>query len=123
MACNHAGMVDKGILLFNSMQETYGIDPEIEHFSCLIDFLGRAGRLNEAEDYMRKFPFGQDPVVLGNLLSACRLHGDVVMGERLAKQLLKLQPVSTSPYVLLSNLYASDEMWDCVCRGDKDVEG
>ncbi|XWS28139.1 hypothetical protein CRYUN_Cryun25bG0039900 [Craigia yunnanensis] len=123
MACNHAGMVDKGILLFNSMQETYGIDPEIEHFSCLIDLLGRAGRLNEAEDYTRKFPFGQDPVVLGSLLSACRLHGDVIMGERLAKQLLKLQPVITSPYVLLSNLYASDEMWDCVAEARKMLKG
>ncbi|XP_022730812.1 pentatricopeptide repeat-containing protein At3g49170, chloroplastic-like [Durio zibethinus] len=123
MACNHAGMVDEGLRLFNSMQETYGIAPEIEHFSCLIDLLGRAGRLNEAEDYMRKFPFGQDPVVLGSLLSACRLHGDVVMGERLAKQLLKLQPVSTSPYVLLSNLYASDEMWDCVAEARKKLKG
>ncbi|XVE71883.1 hypothetical protein DITRI_Ditri10aG0187500 [Diplodiscus trichospermus] len=119
MACNHVGMVDEGLLLFNSMQETYGFAPDIEHFSCLIDLLGRAGRLNEAEHYLRKFPFGQDPVILGSLLSACRLHGDVAMGERLAKQLLKLQPGSTSPYVLLSNLYASDEMWDCVAEARK----
>ncbi|XVE98845.1 hypothetical protein REPUB_Repub03eG0143600 [Reevesia pubescens] len=123
VACNHAGMVDEGILLFNSMQETYGIAPDIEHFSCFMDLLGRAGRLNEAEDYMRKFRFGQDPVVLGSLLSACRLHGDVGMGERLAKQLLKLQPVSTSPYVLLSNLYASDEMWDYVAEARKMLKG
>ncbi|KAK6272934.1 hypothetical protein POUND7_010017 [Theobroma cacao] len=123
MACNHAGLVDKGLHLFNSMQETYGIAPDIEHFSCLIDLLGRAGRLNEAEDYMKKYPFGQDPIALGSLLSACRLHGDVVMGERLAKQLLKLQPVSTSPYVLLSNLYASDEMWDCVAEARKMLKG
>ncbi|XVF47629.1 hypothetical protein PTKIN_Ptkin03bG0125100 [Pterospermum kingtungense] len=123
VACNHAGMVDEGLVVFNSMQETYGIAPDIEHFSCLIDLLGRAGRLNEAEDYMRKFPFGEDPVVLGSLLSACRVHGDVAMGERLAKQLLKLEPASTSPYVLLSNLYASDEMWDCVAEARKMLKG
>lgn len=123
VACNHAGMVDEGRILFNSMQETYSIAPDIEHFSCLIDLLGRAGRLNEAEDYMKKFPFGQDPVVLGSLLSACRLHGDVAMGERLAKQLLKLEPMSTSPYVLLSNLYASDDMWDCVAEARKMLKG
>ncbi|OMP04839.1 hypothetical protein COLO4_09253 [Corchorus olitorius] len=123
MACNHAGMVDEGLLLFNSMQESFGIAPDIQHFSCLIDLLGRCGRLNEAEDYMRKSPFGQDPVVLGSLLSACRLHGDVITGERLAKQLLKLQPVSTSPYVLLSNLYASDKMWDCVAEARKMLKG
>ncbi|RVW16124.1 Pentatricopeptide repeat-containing protein [Vitis vinifera] len=91
-ACNHAGLVDKGQLYFNSMEETYGIAPDIEHFSCLIDMLGRAGRLNEAEEYMRKFPFWNDPVVL---------------------------PVTTSPYVLLSNLYASDGMWDSVAEARK----
>ena len=76
-SCNHAGLVDKGQLYFNSMEETYGIAPDIEHFSCLIDMLGRAGRLNEAEEYMRKFPFWNDPVVLVSLLSASRLRGEV----------------------------------------------
>lgn len=122
-ACNHAGLVDKGQLYFNSMEETYGIAPDIEHFSCLIDMLGRAGRLNEAEEYMRKFPFWNDPVVLVSLLSASRLHGDVVIGERLAKWILKLQPVTTSPYVLLSNLYASDGMWDSVAEARKRLKG
>jgi pentatricopeptide repeat protein len=78
MACNHAGLVDKGKVLFNLMEETYGITPNIQHFSCLTDMLGRAGRLTEAEEYIKKFPFGHDPIVLGSLLSACRLHGDVV---------------------------------------------
>ncbi|KAE8668165.1 putative Pentatricopeptide repeat (PPR) superfamily protein [Hibiscus syriacus] len=123
MACNHAGMVDEGLIVFDCMQETYGIAPDIEHFSCLIDMLGRAGRLYEAEDYMRRSEFGEDVVLLGSLLSACRLHGDVMMGERLAKQLLKHEGVSTSPYVLLSNLYASDEMWDGVAEARKKMKG
>nr|XP_048323448.1 pentatricopeptide repeat-containing protein At5g27110-like isoform X1 [Ziziphus jujuba var. spinosa]XP_048323449.1 pentatricopeptide repeat-containing protein At5g27110-like isoform X1 [Ziziphus jujuba var. spinosa] len=119
MACNHAGLVDRGKSIFNSMEEIYGIAPDIEHFSCLIDMLGRAGRLTEAEEYMKKFPFGHDPVVLGTLLSACRLHHDVVIGERLARDLLELQPVTSSPYVLLSNLYASDEFWDGAAKARK----
>ncbi|KAF3440446.1 hypothetical protein FNV43_RR18730 [Rhamnella rubrinervis] len=123
MACNHAGLVDKGISYFNSMEKTYGIAPDLEHFSCFIDMLGRAGRLTEAEEYMRRFPFGHDPVVLGSLLSACRLHGDVVIGERLARCLLELQPVTTSPYVLLSNLYASDEFWDGAAEARKMLKG
>ncbi|KAL5744491.1 hypothetical protein ACOSP7_027353 [Xanthoceras sorbifolium] len=123
MACNHAGLVEEGELYFNSMEETYGIPSNIEHFSCLIDLMGRAGKLQEAEEYMKRFPYGMDPVVLGSLLSACRLHGDVVIGERLAKQLLKLPPVSTSPYVLLSNLYASDAMWVDVAEARKMLKG
>ncbi|GLT95569.1 hypothetical protein SLE2022_132450 [Rubroshorea leprosula] len=123
MACNHAGLVDKGLSLFNSMEEIYRIAPNLEHFSCLIDLLGRAGRLTEAEDYMKKFPFGRDPVVLGSLLSACRLHGDTITGERLGKQLVELQPVTTSPYVLLSSLYASDEVWSSVAEAWKMLKG
>lgn len=119
VACNHAGLVDDGQTYFNSMDEIYGIAPEIEHLSCLIDMLGRAGRLKEAEEYMEKFLFRQDPIVLGSILSACRLHGDVLIGERLARNLLKLQPVTTSPYVLLSNMYASDGMWNCVAKARK----
>ncbi|KAA8522707.1 hypothetical protein F0562_009131 [Nyssa sinensis] len=122
-ACNHAGLVDEGQAYFNSMTEIYGITPDIEHFSCLIDLLGRAGRVNEAEKYMEKFPFGHDPVVLGSLLSACRLHGDVVTGERLARWLLKLPSVTTSPYVLLSNLYASDGLWDGAAEARKMLKG
>lgn len=122
MACNHAGLVDKGEFYFNSMEEIYGIAPQIEHFSCLIDLLGRAGKLQEAEKYMKKSPFSQDPIVLGSLLSSCWLHGNVVIGERLAEQLLKFQPVTTSPYVLVANLYASDAMWSDVVEARKKLK-
>ncbi|KAJ0031232.1 hypothetical protein Pint_14023 [Pistacia integerrima] len=123
MACNHAGLVEKGEFYFSSMEKIYRIVPDIEHFSCLIDLLGRAGKLQEAEEYMKKSPFGQNPVVLGSLLSACRLHGDVIIGKRLAEQLLKLQPVTTSPYVLLSHMHASDAMWSDVAEVRKMLKG
>ncbi|KAI8022789.1 Pentatricopeptide repeat-containing protein [Camellia lanceoleosa] len=69
--CNRAGLVDKDQAYFNSINEIYGIAPDVEHFSCLIDLLGQAGRLKEAVEYIEKFPFGNDPVVLMSLLSAC----------------------------------------------------
>ncbi|KAF7837997.1 pentatricopeptide repeat-containing protein [Senna tora] len=120
IACNHSGLVDKGQSYFNSMKEEYGIAPNVEHFSCLVDMLGRAGRLYEADEYMKKFNHWNDPVVLGSLLSACRLHGNIAIGERLARQLLQVQPLtSSSPYVLLSNLYASDEKWNDVANARK----
>ncbi|KAK2969231.1 hypothetical protein RJ640_003465 [Escallonia rubra] len=77
-ACNHAWLVDKGQEYFNSMVDIYVIAPDVEHFSCLIDLLGRAGRLKEAEEYRDKFPSGHDSIILGCLLSACRLHGDII---------------------------------------------
>ncbi|XP_042452310.1 pentatricopeptide repeat-containing protein At1g06140, mitochondrial-like isoform X7 [Zingiber officinale] len=118
-ACSHAGLVDEGLTLFNSMEETYGICPEIEHLSCLIDMLGRSGRLLEAEDYIKMSPYQNDYVIWGNLLSSCRLHKDVAIGERVAIKLLELQPSTSSPYVLLANLYASDGKWEGAAEARK----
>ncbi|XP_022864633.1 pentatricopeptide repeat-containing protein At3g49170, chloroplastic-like [Olea europaea var. sylvestris] len=123
IACNHSGLANEGQYFFNSMTQVYEITPDIEHFCCLVDLLGRAGRVKEALDYMSRFPFGDDPIVLGCLLSACRLHGDVIAGEQLARRLLKLQPVTTSPYVLLANLYASNGKWDNVAMARKLLQG
>ncbi|KAI4344454.1 hypothetical protein L6164_011680 [Bauhinia variegata] len=123
VACNHAGLVGKGEFYFDSMEEAYGISPNVEHFSCLIDMLGRAGGLSWAEEYIKKFNYGNDPVILGSLLSACRLHGNIIIGERVARQLLQVHPVTTSPYVLLSNLYASDDMWNDVANARKMLKG
>lgn len=122
-ACNHTGLVDEGQAFFNSMETVYTIRPDLEHFSCLIDLLGKAGRLSEAEEHVQNYNFGHDPVVLGCLLSACRLHGDVDTGKRVATRLLNLQPVTSSPYVLLSNLYASDGMWADVAEARKMLKG
>ncbi|KAI3443422.1 hypothetical protein Pfo_000087 [Paulownia fortunei] len=118
-ACNHSGLANEGQALFNSMSKVYGVTPNVEHFCCLVDLLGRAGRVTEAEEYTHKYSIGDDAVVLGSLLSACRLHGGIIAGEQIAKRLLELHPVTTSPYVLLSNLYASNRKWDGVAGARK----
>ncbi|RLM80255.1 pentatricopeptide repeat-containing protein [Panicum miliaceum] len=106
-ACNHAGSVDQGMEYFSSMSETYGVSPGAEHVSCVADLLGRAGRLKEAEDHVLASASRDDPVALGSLLSASRVHGDADVGERAAARLLALGPATTSPYVLLSQLHAA----------------
>ncbi|KAF5813352.1 putative tetratricopeptide-like helical domain superfamily [Helianthus annuus] len=121
-ALNHTGLVEEGKSYFNAMQETYGIAPNVDHVSCIVDLLGRARRVKEAEEYMERYSFEHDLVVLGCLLSACRVHGDLIVGKRTAERLLKIQKVSTSPYVLLSNLYASESMWDGVAEARKQLK-
>ncbi|CAL5021299.1 unnamed protein product [Urochloa decumbens] len=111
-ACSHAGLVDKGMEYFNSMNGTHGVSPRAEHVSCAVDLLGRSGRLEEAEDHVLASAFRDDPVVLGSLLSASRVHGDAGVGERAAARLLALDPATGSPYVLLSQLHASGGRWD-----------
>jgi pentatricopeptide repeat protein len=115
-ASNHAGLVNQGMEYFSSMVRTYGVSPRAEHFSCVIDLLGRAGRLKDAEGHVQASAFRDDPVVLGSLLSACRVHGDTDVGGRVAERLLALGPATSSPYVLLSHLYASGGRWDGVAE-------
>ncbi|KAL0308294.1 UNVERIFIED_CONTAM: Pentatricopeptide repeat-containing protein [Sesamum radiatum] len=118
-ACSHSGLAEGGQAIFNSMNKVYGITPNIEHLCCLVDLLGRAGRVTEAEEYIQRYSAADDAVVLGSLLSACRLHEGVAVGERIARRLLELHPVTSSPYVLLSNLYASDRKWESVAGARK----
>ncbi|EPS64899.1 hypothetical protein M569_09880, partial [Genlisea aurea] len=74
-ACVHGGTVKQGEELFDSMKSKYGIRPEIEHFSCMVDLYGRAGELEKAEELVRNLPFEPDVVVWGALFfGACGLH-------------------------------------------------
>jgi pentatricopeptide repeat protein len=112
-ACNHAGSVSQGVEYLRSMSGTYGVSPGAEHVSCVVDLLGRAGRLKEAEDHVLASAFRDDPVVLGSLLSASRVHGDTGVGERAAGRLLALGPAAatSSQYALLAHLHASGGRW------------
>ncbi|XP_051136560.1 pentatricopeptide repeat-containing protein At3g12770-like isoform X2 [Andrographis paniculata] len=110
-ACSHAGYVQEGLDIFNSMKEEYGIIPTDEHYGCVVDMLGRAGHLEEAYDVVRRANNGS---TLGALLAACRIHGDSEMGERVGKWLLEVEPGSASAYCSVSNMYAVGGRWDAV---------
>ncbi|PIA64491.1 hypothetical protein AQUCO_00100164v1 [Aquilegia coerulea] len=111
-ACSHAGLVEDGLRFWESMVKDYKIEPGADHYACLVDMLGRAGKLDEAHEMVKAMPMGPNAGALGSLLAACKTYGNVEMGENVCKQLIKLEPKNTGNYVLLSNLYASRERWD-----------
>lgn len=112
-ACGHAGLVDEGCYYFNQMINVYGIIPRVEHYSCLIDLLGRAGRLHEAYEILQGNPEIRDDVgLLSTLFSACRLHKNIDLGVEIARMLIDKDPDDSSTYILLSNMYASAHKWD-----------
>lgn len=112
-ACSHAGLVKKGQKLFYSMSRAYGLIPRAEHYSCLVDILGRAGQVHMAMEVVRKMPECElDGAVLGALLGACRLHGDVEMANYIGQKLIELEPNSSGGYVLLANVFAASGKWD-----------
>ncbi|KAJ7568598.1 hypothetical protein O6H91_01G039600 [Diphasiastrum complanatum] len=111
-ACSHTGMIDEGCHYFLSFTIDSSIRPTAEHYGCMIDLYGRAGRLNEAEKFIRSIPVKPDAVMLMALLGACRMYQDVPRGRRVAEELLKLDPDNEAAYVVLSNIYAGAGRWE-----------
>lgn len=114
-SCRHAGLVEKGKFYFNSMVD-HGLKPELDHYSCIVDLLGRAGLLEEALDFIKKMPICPNAVVWGSLLSSCRVHGGIWIGIEAAKSRLLLEPECAGTHIQLANLYASARSWDEVAR-------
>jgi pentatricopeptide repeat protein len=111
-ACTHAGLVDEGLCYFESMGSVYGVPATVEHYACIVDLLGRAGHLQEAEDFISTMSCEPAASVWVALLGACRIHHNMEMGERIAKQLVELDPGNVASYVLLSNINAAAGKWD-----------
>jgi pentatricopeptide repeat protein len=111
-ACCHAGLVDEGWLYFNCMTQHYHITPTMEHYGCMVDLFGRAGLLDEAQNFINKMPVEPNAVVWSCLLGACRKHNNVELGEYVAGRLFELDPENATPYVVMSNMYASACRWD-----------
>ncbi|XP_028801687.1 pentatricopeptide repeat-containing protein At5g16860-like [Neltuma alba] len=115
-ACSHSGMVDHGINYFYRMTNDFGVVPGEEHYACMVDLLGRAGRLGEAMKLIQSMPIEPTHVVWVALLGACRIHSNVELGEFAADQLVKLESENDGSYTLLSNIYANARRWKDVAR-------
>ncbi|XP_031282882.1 pentatricopeptide repeat-containing protein At5g43790 [Pistacia vera] len=113
-ACSHVGLVEEGCKIFDSIREVYGNEPTLEHYGCLVDLLARAGRLQEAEEKIKKMPMKPNAILWRSLLGAARVHGNLAIGEVALKHLIELEPETSGNYVLLSNMYAKINRWDDV---------
>ncbi|XP_072992230.1 pentatricopeptide repeat-containing protein At2g03880, mitochondrial [Typha latifolia] len=113
-ACSHAGLVEDGWFYFRSMERLFGIEPGREHCGCMVDLLGRAGKLQESVDFIHSMKFKPDSVIWRTLLGACRVHRDVNLAAYAAKEILKLEPEDEGAYILLSNIYANSHQWNGV---------
>ncbi|CAA7397166.1 unnamed protein product [Spirodela intermedia] len=112
-ACVHSGLVGRGRRLFSGMlRGAHGVAPQVAHYGCMVDLLGRAGRLREALEVINGMPMAPNSIVWGSLLGACRLHRDQEMAEMAAERLLELEPRDSAAYVLLADLYAKCSRWE-----------
>ncbi|KAL6528090.1 Pentatricopeptide repeat-containing protein [Orobanche hederae] len=115
-ACSHSGLVEEGRHYFDSMRKEYRLEPQKDHYTCMVDLLGRAGMLIEAKELIISMPVPPDGVVWGSLLAACKVHRNIDLGNFVAEKLLEIDPNSSGPYVLLSNMYAEVGKWSDVTR-------
>lgn len=107
-ACTHAKMVNEGLKLFDEMETIYGVKPQCEHYSCVVDLLARAGMVEEAERFIEEKMGGLrgwDANVWGAILSACRVYGKVEVGNRVWKKLTDMGVNDCGAHVLSYNMY------------------
>ncbi|KAI3673062.1 hypothetical protein L6452_39172 [Arctium lappa] len=110
-ACSHSGLKDQGIEIFDLMTDKYGLEPQLPHYTCLVDLLGRTGRLEEAEAIIRSMPVKADSIIWKTLLSACSIYKNADMAKRIAEEVIRVDPQDSASYVLLANIQASAKQW------------
>ncbi|CAH9104568.1 unnamed protein product [Cuscuta europaea] len=117
-ACSYSGLVDEGLQIFELMEKEYGIDPSLEHYACVVDLLGRVGRVVEAYKFLQglgeeKTTFG----MWGSLLAACKIHRNFELGKIVSNKLYEFKDGGgrmTGYHVLISNMYAEEGNWNFV---------
>uniref|UniRef100_A0A7N0RD78 DYW domain-containing protein n=1 Tax=Kalanchoe fedtschenkoi TaxID=63787 RepID=A0A7N0RD78_KALFE len=115
-ACNHVGLVGLGVQHFESMKTDYSVEARPDHYTCMVDLFGRAGKLDKAVELIKGMPFPPHAPVFGTLLGACRVHKNVEIAEFASQNLRRVDPANAAGYVQLANAYASVNRWDQVSR-------
>ncbi|KAM5550427.1 putative pentatricopeptide repeat-containing protein [Rosa sericea] len=113
-ACSHAGLVNEGLKIFYTIEAVYGVKPTVEQYACVVDLLGRGGRVDDAFSFVSKMPIEANANIWGTLLGACRTHHMVDLGRIVADHLFEIEVDNIGNYVVMSNLYASEARWDRV---------
>lgn len=122
-ACSHSGLVEEAYIYLHSMKKDYGIEPNYRHYCCMVDLLGRAGRLKEAEMFINNMPMKPDSLIWATLLAACQVHGNIDLGKLAAEKVMELEPHEAGTYVSLSNICADVGHWHEVLKVRSEMKG
>ncbi|XP_052204136.1 putative pentatricopeptide repeat-containing protein At5g13230, mitochondrial [Diospyros lotus] len=121
-ACSNTGLLDKGQDYFISMVGDYGIEPCVEHYTCMVGLLGRLGHLDRAAKLIEEMPFEPSVMVWRALLGACVIHKDIELGRIAATRVLEMEPQDDAAHVLLANMYATARRWEKVASVRKNMK-
>lgn len=116
-ACSRAGLVKEGLRCFDRMRLEHRVEPNAQHYGCVVDLLGRAGKLDDALALIKDMPVGlATDVAWRSLLSACKVHGNMELAECAMRSLVDLSSAKAGDYVILSNMYSKMRRWDDAAR-------
>ncbi|ESQ45822.1 hypothetical protein EUTSA_v10010230mg [Eutrema salsugineum] len=114
-ACSHSGLVDEGMMFFDRLRSgEFGMKPNLHHYGCIVDLLGRARLLDRAYGLVQSMEMKPDSTIWRTLLGACRVQGNVELGERVISHLIELKAEEAGDYILLLNTYSSVGKWEKV---------
>ncbi|CAK9314198.1 unnamed protein product [Citrullus colocynthis] len=115
-ACSHSGLTETGLQLFDSMVWDFGMDPQLTHYGCMVDLLGRGGHFSEAIAFINSMPVEPDASIWRALLSSCLVKSNKKLVETIFGKLVELEPSNPGNFVLLSNIYAAAGLWSEVAQ-------
>ncbi|EFJ30971.1 hypothetical protein SELMODRAFT_169299 [Selaginella moellendorffii] len=122
VSCNYAGQMSKGLHYYNLMTQDFGIAPAVEHCGCMVDILGRAGKLEAAEQLINTMKF-ESSLAWMMLLTACKAHNDTARAARAAEKIFQLEPKNATPYVLLSSVFCAAGSWEAAEETRRRMDG
>ncbi|KAG7611248.1 Pentatricopeptide repeat [Arabidopsis suecica] len=115
-ACSHIGFVEQGLHYFNQLMKKFDVQPDIQHYTCIVGLLSKAGMFKDAEDFMRTAPIEWDVVAWRTLLNACYVRRNYRLGKKVAEYAIEKYPNDSGVYVLLSNIHAKSREWEGVAK-------
>ncbi|KAI3726882.1 hypothetical protein L1987_66688 [Smallanthus sonchifolius] len=117
--CSHSGLLDEGRLIFNCMQREFHVVPNIHHYGCVVDLMGRVGLVEDAYELIMSMKCKPDATIWRTLLGACKVHGNLTLGEQVIEHLIELKAQEAGDYILLLNIYSSAGNWERVIETRK----
>lgn len=111
-ACAREGLLNDGYEVFQSMSTKFGIAPGSDHYSCMVDLFCRAGHLDQVELFIEQMPVRPDSFAWTSVLGGCLKYGKVELARRAFEAIIEVEPQNDAAYVLMSNMYAAEGMWD-----------
>ncbi|CAN7017356.1 unnamed protein product [Brassica oleracea var. botrytis] len=115
-ACSHMGFVEQGRYYFHHLMKRFNVEPNLQHYTCVVGLLSKAGLFEEVESFMREAPVQWDVVAWSSLLNACYVRRNYSLGKKVAEYAIEMYPNNSGIYILLSNIHAKSKEWDGVAR-------